>query len=186
SDEDMGAYFAAADAIREAFHCIVIIIHHCGIDGTRPRGHNSLTCNCEVQIEVKRDDRKNSVMTVEYVKDGVEGELFASRIKRVSLGEDNEGDEMWSCVAEHIINYLRDLPEVALLVRQALIEAIAEYDGPVSKDVWKAYAIKKNIAPEATRGKEGRAKDKAFDRNVDRLVEAHAVYETGGSYDVRM
>jgi RecA-family ATPase len=39
SDEDMTAYIRATDAIREAFDCTVVIVHHCGIDGTRPRGH---------------------------------------------------------------------------------------------------------------------------------------------------
>jgi hypothetical protein len=43
SDEDMTAYVRAADAIREAFNCAVIIIHHCGIEGSRPRGHSSLS-----------------------------------------------------------------------------------------------------------------------------------------------
>ena len=39
----MGAYRDAADRLREEFRCAVIIIHHCGIDATRPRGHSSLT-----------------------------------------------------------------------------------------------------------------------------------------------
>ena len=43
SDEDMSAYIAAADAIREAFDCAVLIVHHCGIVADRPRGHTSLT-----------------------------------------------------------------------------------------------------------------------------------------------
>jgi AAA domain len=30
SDEDMGGYVRAADAIREAFNCAVPIVHHCG------------------------------------------------------------------------------------------------------------------------------------------------------------
>src|SRR5262245_1911051 len=36
--KDMSAYISAADAIREAFRCAVVIVHHCGVDGTRPRG----------------------------------------------------------------------------------------------------------------------------------------------------
>ena len=40
SDADMAAYICAADAIRYAFDCRVIIVHHCGHDGTRPRGHS--------------------------------------------------------------------------------------------------------------------------------------------------
>ena len=50
SDEDMTAYVNAADAIRTAFECAVIVVHHCGIDGTRPRGHTSLTGTCAAQL----------------------------------------------------------------------------------------------------------------------------------------
>ena len=32
--KDMAAYIRAADAIRETFHCAVIIVHHCGIAAT--------------------------------------------------------------------------------------------------------------------------------------------------------
>jgi len=55
SDEDMGNYIKAADAIREAFNCAVIIIHHCGVEGTRPRGHTSLTGAADAQLACKRD-----------------------------------------------------------------------------------------------------------------------------------
>ena len=59
SDEDMTAYLNAADAIREAFGCVVIIVHHCGVDGTRPRGHTSVTGTADVQLAVKRDAADN-------------------------------------------------------------------------------------------------------------------------------
>jgi AAA domain len=39
---DMGNYVRAAEAIRDAFKCVVIVVHHCGLDETRPRGHTSL------------------------------------------------------------------------------------------------------------------------------------------------
>ena len=45
-DEDMAAYIQAADRLREKFACTVIIIHHCGINGDRPRGHTS-SSSCE-------------------------------------------------------------------------------------------------------------------------------------------
>lgn len=38
SDEDMAAYIRAADAVRDAFGCLVVIVHHCGHEGQRPRG----------------------------------------------------------------------------------------------------------------------------------------------------
>ena len=36
SDEDMAAYIRASDAIRAAFGCLVVVIHHCGHDKNRP------------------------------------------------------------------------------------------------------------------------------------------------------
>jgi RecA-family ATPase len=67
-DEDMAAYIRAADAIREAFECSVVIVHHCGIDGTRPRGHTSLTGAADAQHAVSRDASDNIVVTVEWMK----------------------------------------------------------------------------------------------------------------------
>jgi RecA-family ATPase len=52
-DEDMGAYIKGADLIRERFHCAVIVIHHCGTNDARPRGHTSLTGAADAQIAVK-------------------------------------------------------------------------------------------------------------------------------------
>jgi RecA-family ATPase len=36
SSGDMSKFIRAADAIRAAFDCLVIIVHHCGIVGNRP------------------------------------------------------------------------------------------------------------------------------------------------------
>ena len=60
NDEDMTAYIRAADALREAFGCAVLIVHHCGVDGTRPRGHTSLTGAVDAQLAVKRDGQATS------------------------------------------------------------------------------------------------------------------------------
>jgi hypothetical protein len=98
SDEDMTAYLNAADAIREAFECAVIIVHHCGVDGTRPRGHTSLTGTVDAQLAVKRDAADNVLVTVEHMKDGPEGDVIGSRLERVELGVDEDGDPITSCV----------------------------------------------------------------------------------------
>ena len=55
-DEDMSGYIAAAGKIEEEFGCLVVIVHHCGVDATRPRGHTSLTGAVEVQIAVKKSE----------------------------------------------------------------------------------------------------------------------------------
>jgi AAA domain len=98
SDEDMAVYIKAADAVREAFGCAVIIVHHCGVDGTRPRGHTSLTGATDAQIAVSRDEKGNIISTVEYLKDGAEGDVIASRLQLVELGTDDDGELITSCV----------------------------------------------------------------------------------------
>jgi len=95
---DMGSYVRAADMIREAFDCVVIIIHHCGVEGSRPRGHTSLTGAADAQLAVKRDTAGNIVAKVEFMKDGPEGDEIASALERVELGLDDDGDTMTSCI----------------------------------------------------------------------------------------
>jgi hypothetical protein len=98
SDQDMGAYIRAADAIREAFMCTVAIIHHCGVAGTRPRGHTSLTGAVDAQLAVERNDAGIITIKVEWLKDGEEGAEIMSQLKQVKLGADSYGDPIVSCV----------------------------------------------------------------------------------------
>ena len=101
-DEDMAAYVRAADAIRDVFDCVVIIIHHCGHSADRPRGHSSLLGAADVPIAVKRDDANNIVATVENSKDGAIGLEIVSKLPAVDIGEDEDGDLMTSCVIEPV------------------------------------------------------------------------------------
>jgi hypothetical protein len=99
SDEDMGAYIQACDKIREAFGCAVVIIHHCGIQGTRPRGHTSLTGAADAQLACSRDRNNNVQLLVEWMKDGgSEGEVVTSRLEMVEVGTDADGEPVTSCV----------------------------------------------------------------------------------------
>ena len=99
NDQDMGGYIAACDRIREALDCAVIIIHHCGIQGTRPRGHTSLTGAADAQLAFSRDRNGNVEMRVEYMKDGgSEGEVVVSSLKSVEVGMDADDLPITSCV----------------------------------------------------------------------------------------
>jgi hypothetical protein len=97
-DEDMSAYIKAADALQEKFGCAVIVVHHCGIDATRPRGHTSLTGAVDTQIAVKRDNNDIIIATVEKCKDDAEGDREFSRLEAVNVGVDADGDPITSCV----------------------------------------------------------------------------------------
>lgn len=90
-DEDMSAYIRAADAIVSALKCVVIIVHHCGTAGTRPRGHTALTGAVDVQIKVTRKQR--TVTTeIELAKDGESGTILVSTLEKVLVGHDIDGE----------------------------------------------------------------------------------------------
>jgi AAA domain len=136
SDEDMTAYIRAADTLREAFGCAVIIVHHCGIAGTRPRGHTALTGAADAQLAVSRDAAENVTVRVEYMKDGPEGAEIVSRLEPVDLGTDTDGDRITSCVIVPAAGVttadiaraaaLRKVSNRALLALRALDDVVIE------------------------------------------------------------
>src|SRR5229473_2064545 len=95
---DIPFYLSAARMSRAAFNCVVIVIHHCGVEGSRPRGHTSLTGAADAQIAVKRDAADNVVATVEFMKDGPQGAEIISSLEQVTVGTDDDGDAITSCV----------------------------------------------------------------------------------------
>lgn len=102
SDEDMAAYIKAADVVRDAFNCLVVIVHHCGHDTQRPRGHSSLIGALDVQIAVNRDAEMNVVAELELAKDGETGLVFVSRLENIEIKRDGDGDPITSCVVREV------------------------------------------------------------------------------------
>jgi hypothetical protein len=101
-DEDMSKYIAACDRIRAKFNCAVLIVHHCGLDQTRPRGHTSVTGAADAQIAVKKGENDLIIAEVEYMKDGPDGAVFAGRRVPVVVGDDENGKSITSCVVEDV------------------------------------------------------------------------------------
>jgi hypothetical protein len=165
-DKDMTAYIKAADAIREEFGCAIIIVHHCGVDATRPRGHTSLTGAVDAQLAVKRDVAGNVMMTVEWMKDGEEGDTVACRLEAVRVGTDSNGQSIFSCVVVPADDTLiptkakpTKLPKAAQTALRALKEAVIELGAvpPASNhippavrvvtfDQWRDYAYRRGIS----------------------------------------
>lgn len=156
-DEDMAAYIRAADAIQKAFGCLVIIIHHCGHDQNRPRGHSSLIGAEDVEISVKKNAANEIVSTVERAKDMQEGAVFVSRLKVIDLGLDPDGDMETSCSVLPVDNPIimpkeekRPESRDARTFRDAFVEALDKHgqtirvrdDEPASPQV-KAVEVEK-------------------------------------------
>jgi hypothetical protein len=95
---DMGKFIRAADTVRAEFQCTVAVIHHCGLEDTRPRGHTSATGAADAQIAVSRDGNGIISSVVEYMKDDDAGAVIASRLDPVELGIDEDKEKINSCV----------------------------------------------------------------------------------------
>jgi hypothetical protein len=127
-DEDMGAYIKAADTIRETFACAVIIIHHCGIESSRPRGHTSLVGAVDAEISVKRDASGPIVATVVRMKDGPEGLVVGSNLEVVEVDR-NEDEVVTSCVivpAEISAAATRSKPRKLRAAERVALDALAD------------------------------------------------------------
>jgi hypothetical protein len=166
----MTKYISAADAIRSAFNCAVIIIHHCGIDGTRPRGHTSLTGATDVQIAVCRSTTGIVTMTVEWMKDGdAEGNVIAFRLDRVVVGKDKDGEDISSCIVIPVEDTSKPEKKLKLsskdeLARRTLADIAADQGNPppatwglpngvqvVPVETWRTTLISRDIVEDDRR-----------------------------------
>lgn len=182
----MAAYIKAADAVREAFNCAVIVVHHCGIDTSRPRGHTSLTGAVDAQLAVKRDASDNIFLEVEWMKDGPEGDVVASRLDAVEVGTDEDGHPITSCVVVTVDGSLittasktprlSKAAKTALRALRAAIDELGVIPAPsdhipagvrvVTVDQWRDYAYRMGISTSS----EDRAKQQAFKRSSEYLI----------------
>ena len=167
SDTDMTNFIRACDALREAFNCAVVLIHHCGLQAGRPRGHTALLGSADAQIAVTRDAAQNIIATVEYMKDGEVGAEIVSRLEQVDLiPNDDEETAATSCVIVPVdgpatastAKTRRPLGRTGVVLR-ALEIAIEEAGEPapasnliprtkqvVRLDLWKSYCERLEFA----------------------------------------
>ena len=101
SSEDMGRAIGHCKAIHRATGALVLLIHHSGKDQSKgARGWSGLKAAVDVEIEITRSDN-DRVATVTKLKDGEDGEKFGFRLLPVSIGTDEDGDVITSCVVQY-------------------------------------------------------------------------------------
>lgn len=100
SAADMTALIRNIDAIRAATGAHILTVHHTGKDAARgARGHSSLRAATDTEIEIANEDGARAAMVTKQ-RDHNGGETFAFDLKTVTLGHDQDGDEVSSCVIE--------------------------------------------------------------------------------------
>lgn len=198
NDADMAGYVRAADAVREAFGCAVLIVHHAGLEESRPRGHTSLSGAVDAQLSVKRRRGSDSiVMTVELMRDGPEGDVLVSRLKQVDVGTDANGETLSSCVVVPMDDgaaqpetqspagvQTGQLTKAAQVAARALREAV-DQDGvtcdeapcvpagvrAVAVETWRDRAYRRGISTSSM----PRSRQLAFQRASELLIEVGMV-----------
>jgi hypothetical protein len=131
SPEDMGAYIANCDKIREATGAHVLVIHHSPKhNNNTPRGHSSLFGAVDVLIRIEKRQTGN-VATVEASKDDEDGWEIGFSLKVVDVGFDEDGGKITSCAVvigeEAPAKIEKPLTGNKALAREALINTLGRH-----------------------------------------------------------
>ena len=99
SSVDMGNLIAAAKQLQTLIGGVVILVHHTGKDSTKGlRGHSSLYAALDGAIEVIKTDSRRE-WNVAKSKDDATGDAYPFNLEIVTVGFDDEGEAITSCVA---------------------------------------------------------------------------------------
>jgi hypothetical protein len=113
SATDIAGYLRQLNAgIRARFNCTVIVIHHSGHAATeRPRGSSAITANVDFMLGAYRPDAGALLARLDFIKQK-DGDRLGSQgfeLRRVVLGQDEDGEEFsslvacWSDVAQRVL-----------------------------------------------------------------------------------
>ena len=139
SPDDMGAFIKNCDRIRTETGAHVMIIHHSGKNATQgARGHSALRAAVDTEIEVTKNDEGIITAEVKKQRDGRTGDKFSFTLKSVPLGEDQDGEQITSCILEPTENpaqkkrTLSDRQQRALQILHNLLAERGERGAPKS------------------------------------------------------
>lgn len=98
SSKDMGEILSAAKLLQSLINGLVVLVHHTGKDATKGlRGHSSLFAALDAAVEVSRNGEHRE-WKVAKSKDGQDGDAQPFKLQIETLGTDDYGDAVTSCV----------------------------------------------------------------------------------------
>jgi len=109
SSEDVGKLLVHCQGLSRTCRCPVMLIHHCGKDSSKgARGWSGLLGNADAEFEVIRaeDDR---ALTVSKLKDGPDKIDFGFKLLPITLGRDEDGEDITSCIVEHTLTTAKEI-----------------------------------------------------------------------------
>lgn len=100
SGKDVGAALAQCKRIHAQTGAMVLLVHHSGKDaGKGARGWSGLRAAADVELEITRKENDRAIK-VTKLKDGQDGASMGFKLHTVTLGEDEDGDDITSCIVE--------------------------------------------------------------------------------------
>jgi len=115
SAKDMGLFLAACKDISHATGAMVLAVHHTGKEDSKGmRGSSALFAGADFVMEIfknKVGDRFEHGAMLSKSRDDVTGTSFGFELKRVTVGVDDEGDEVTTCVIEPVQKEVSKTPK---------------------------------------------------------------------------
>lgn len=100
--KDLGKVVDHCKFLHRKTGALIVLIHHSGKDASKgARGWSGLRAAADAEIEITRSGDFRT-MSITKQKDGSDGDRWAFKLKVVVLGMDEDGDEITSCVIEHV------------------------------------------------------------------------------------
>lgn len=190
-DGDENSAKDTALAVANCYHlhrltgAVVVLVHHTGKDATKgARGNSALRASADVELEVTRTNNYNA-LTIGKMKDGRDQGEFRFRLNDVTIGVDDDGDAITSCVVEHIGNEPEDdTPEdtgpTLGRVQQRILDQLATYiGGEVERETFIQDV--RAITPVDATGKEKANWKVLITTPLRKLIEADRVIEVNGA-----
>lgn len=101
SGDDVGKALAHCKILHKHTGALVVLVHHSGKDSSKgARGWSGLRAAADAEIEISRVDN-DRVATITKLKDGDDGTEYGFKLHTVVLGQDDDGDDITSCVLQH-------------------------------------------------------------------------------------
>jgi putative DNA primase/helicase len=114
SPQDMGRVLESVKELQAMTGGMVLLVHHTGKDASKGmRGHSSLFGGMDAVIEVTRSGESRSWSNGKQ-KEEKDGESHPFQLRRVTLGEDEDGEPITSCVLESRVPLDADPPRPKL------------------------------------------------------------------------
>lgn len=182
--QDVGNALAQCKRIASRSGAMVLLVHHSGKDASKgSRGHSSIKAACDVEIKVERSNDTRSI-TTSKMKDGVEGIGYLFSLHTVVLSQDEDGDDVTSCIVE-FKGSGQVKPEAKKKTganELALLDALHNVLGLSSEAAGvETTKVQEEFCAQFDPAKRQSYKNQAFKRALETLLEKGDIFEEKGT-----